>query len=355
MKKFFTLIAVALMAASVNAQTEEVLYFGGPSHWGEPTMKLHDGSSIPVSYEATAQYAAIKLTDKASFTTADYKGMKVEFDNFVPVGADGGVNIIVGVKAPDYNTSYKCDPIQYVGLPTEGNVCEFDFNDDFAGKTIDLLDFQALQSGVKVDLKNVSFVKADGSLEPQNFSNGWGWNKVSTILAYKNPIMIFAGQWHSQTVATDEQGTLVSFDLKDTEKQTFTVEFEEPTTGKLNWAFTLDTDNAAGYEAIEPGSTSGTIVIDKDKVAEAIKNANLPEGTKASEVTSVFLQNSNETGQTVKVKSVKRVISNVTDGISNVENLQVAKDSKMFNLAGQQVGKDYKGIVIKDGKKVVVK
>lgn len=42
------------MAASVNAQTEEVLYFGGPAHWGEPTMKLHDGSSIPVCYEATA-------------------------------------------------------------------------------------------------------------------------------------------------------------------------------------------------------------------------------------------------------------------------------------------------------------
>ena len=44
-----------------------------------------------------------------------------------------------------------------------------------------------------------------------------------------------------------------------------------------------------------------------------------------------------------------------TTGISKVENLKVAQDGKCFNLAGQQVGKNYKGIVIKNGKKVIVK
>lgn len=33
----------------------------------------------------------------------------------------------------------------------------------------------------------------------------------------------------------------------------------------------------------------------------------------------------------------------------------VAKDAKCFNLAGQQVGKNYKGVVIKNGKKMVIK
>lgn len=42
-------------------------------------------------------------------------------------------------------------------------------------------------------------------------------------------------------------------------------------------------------------------------------------------------------------------------GISKVENLKVAQDGKCFNLAGQQVGKGYKGIVIKNGKKMVIK
>ena len=35
--------------------------------------------------------------------------------------------------------------------------------------------------------------------------------------------------------------------------------------------------------------------------------------------------------------------------------LEVAKDGKSFNLAGQQVGKNYKGVVIKNGKKMVIK
>lgn len=48
-------------------------------------------------------------------------------------------------------------------------------------------------------------------------------------------------------------------------------------------------------------------------------------------------------------------VTTTATGISKVENLEVAKDGKIFNLAGQQVGKNYKGIVIKNGKKMVIK
>lgn len=49
------------------------------------------------------------------------------------------------------------------------------------------------------------------------------------------------------------------------------------------------------------------------------------------------------------------IVEEPTTGISNIESANVAKAGKSFNLAGQQVGKGYKGIVIKNGKKVVVK
>ena len=39
-------------------------------------------------------------------------------------------------------------------------------------------------------------------------------------------------------------------------------------------------------------------------------------------------------------------VTTTATGISKVENLKVAQDGKCFNLAGQQVGKGYKGIVI---------
>ena len=56
----------------------------------------------------------------------------------------------------------------------------------------------------------------------------------------------------------------------------------------------------------------------------------------------------------INIKSIKRVTTTAT-GISKVENLKVAQDGKSFNLAGQQVGKNYKGVVIKNGKKMVIK
>ena len=42
-----------------------------------------------------------------------------------------------------------------------------------------------------------------------------------------------------------------------------------------------------------------------------------------------------------------------TDGITNVK--AAAADAAIYNLAGQKVGKDYKGVVIQNGKKFVVK
>lgn len=44
-----------------------------------------------------------------------------------------------------------------------------------------------------------------------------------------------------------------------------------------------------------------------------------------------------------------------TTGISSVENKVEKTDAPVYNLAGQLVGKDYKGLVIKNGKKFVIK
>ena len=57
----------------------------------------------------------------------------------------------------------------------------------------------------------------------------------------------------------------------------------------------------------------------------------------------------------VQVSVLGAWLVDTTTGISKVENLKVAQDGKCFNLAGQQVAKGYKGIVIKNGKKMVIK
>ncbi|MBQ2498344.1 MAG: hypothetical protein II509_06860, partial [Prevotella sp.] len=46
---------------------------------------------------------------------------------------------------------------------------------------------------------------------------------------------------------------------------------------------------------------------------------------------------------------------NPVSGINEVTNEQAVTNNATFNLSGQQVGGNYRGIVIKNGKKVVRK
>ena len=352
MKKLFTLIVAAFMAVSVNAQTAQNLFFGGAGT--NATIKTHDGSSLPELFTCAQQYGAINLLGgKPSISGDEYKGLKVVFSDFKAVGKEG-VNIVVGVKAADYSTSYKCDPIQYAGLSGDGEM-EVTFDAAFKGKNIDLLDLQGLAPGVEVSLKKVYLIKNDDSQEEVPFAITWGWNKsVVGKAAYADPTIVFPSQYSLITVSTDEDGTLATFDVNSGEKQEYIVEFEEPTTAGLNLGCNTDVKDEtvtwdakiALYFPVEPGSSKASCVISKDNV--------LAKTDKATKVINVFLQNTDSKAQTVKIKSIKRVTTTPT-GISKVENLEVAKDGKSFNLAGQQVGKNYKGVVIKNGKKMVIK
>ena len=353
MKKLFTLIAAALMAVGANAQTEQNLFFGGAGT--NATIKTHDGSSLPELFTCTDKYGAINLLGgKTSISGDEYKGLKVVFSDLKAVGEEG-VNIKVGVKAADYTTSYNCDPVQYAGLSGDGEM-EVTFDAAFKGKNIDLLDLQGLAPGVEVSLKKVYLIKNDDSQEEVPFAIAWGWNKsVVGKAAYADPTIVFPSLWSMITVSTDEDGTLATFDVNSDSKQEYIVEFEEPTTAGLNFGCNTDVKDEtvtwdakiALYSAIEPGSSKASFEISKEKV--------LAETDKANKVISVFLQNTDSKAQTVKIKSIKRIISSTTTGISKVENLKVAQDGKCFNLAGQQVAKGYKGIVIKNGKKMVIK
>ena len=44
-----------------------------------------------------------------------------------------------------------------------------------------------------------------------------------------------------------------------------------------------------------------------------------------------------------------------TTGVKNVETIDAAAEAPAYNLAGQKVNKNFKGVVIQNGKKVVIK
>ena len=95
--------------------------------------------------------------------------------------------------------------------------------------------------------------------------------------------------------------------------------------------------NEYGCATVASGSTSYKIVLNAEDIAR-LKETGLFVNGHFNIVTAVNL-----------IQAVKEP----STGISNAFVLTPAKDSKTFNLAGQQVGASYKGVVIKNGKKFV--
>lgn len=53
--------------------------------------------------------------------------------------------------------------------------------------------------------------------------------------------------------------------------------------------------------------------------------------------------------------NIQKIVIGSTTGIQNVAAATKAQDGKMYNLAGQEVGKGFKGIAIMNGRKVIIK
>lgn len=109
-----------------------------------------------------------------------------------------------------------------------------------------------------------------------------------------------------------------------------------------------------------PTATNGKLVVEYDNkvngAAEFAEGATSVELTLDAErknyVTQFYLQGP-AGAQFVLASAYVCVKDYVATGISQTIAVPAAKSSKVFNLAGQQVGKSYKGIVIKNGKKYV--
>lgn len=61
------------------------------------------------------------------------------------------------------------------------------------------------------------------------------------------------------------------------------------------------------------------------------------------------------TGTVETYVNVKAVYASVVSGISDINGGESAANGRLYNLQGQRIGQGYKGIVVRDGKKMVVK
>lgn len=245
MKKLFTLIAAALMAVGVNAQTEDVIKVSsGNSNWGQ--MFVDDG--VAFEWPGRTFESTDKLTAKALYAGSNLKDSE---DKDLTYARESG--------------SVQTYTIEFGATPT-----------------------------VKLQI-------CVNCIIPNQYGGG------HSTMRYK-PLTI------------------------EDNKASFTVSKEDCSYTGLS------------YKKVMEG--------EKEKWIQDKEYTDEPQ-----DVTSLVLQACEKDATypaVINIKSIKRVTTTPT-GISKVENLEVAQDGKCFNLAGQQVGKGYKGIVIKNGKKMVIK
>lgn len=245
MKKLFTLIAAALMAVGVNAQTEDVIKVtSGNSVWGQ--MFVDDG--VAFEWPGRTFVSTDKLTAEKLYAGSNLKDSE---DKDLTYARESG--------------SVQTYTIEFGATPT-----------------------------VKLQI-------CVNCIIPNQYGGG------HSTMRYK-PLTI------------------------EDNKASFTVSKEDCSYTGLS------------YKKVVEGETE-TWIQDKEYTDEP------------QDVTSLVLQACEKDATypaVINIKSIKRVTTTPT-GISKVENLEVAKDGKSFNLAGQQVGKNYKGVVIKNGKKMVIK
>ena len=245
MKKLFTLIAAALMAVGVNAQTEDVIKVSsGNSDWGQ--MFVDDGKTFQEFGSRTFE-STDKLTAKALYAGSNLKDSE---DKDLTYARESG-------SVQTYTIEFGATP------PVKLQICVNCIIPNEYGGGHSTMNFKPL---------NIVDNKASFTVSKEDCSfTGWSYKKDDGT-----------GKWNQDQKYTDEPQDVTSLVLQACD------------------------DDQAKYPAV------------------------------------------------IKIKSIKRVTTTPT-GISKVENLEVAKDGKSFNLAGQQVGKNYKGVVIKNGKKMVIK
>ena len=312
MKKLFTLIVAAFMAVSVNAQTETPLVLGG-------------GWNAGFAYDADVyDFTISKMYGAAEFAcnvnSADYPKYILEFED--PLPANCQVNYTWKASA---DAEGEATPA-YGRAVGDGTTKKFELSFDqehpyIVGVSVQHTD----EEEVNLKVKKLTLVGADDS-EKQVYASFTDWAGTDNTVGYKyKGIVSFDKLWQQLAING----------LVGKSNVTVKVKLAEPTP---NVQMCVDyEDNTSEWPSFG-GSDEVTFTT---KEGAVIKN--------------VGIQYTDQENNPAKVSVLGAWLVDTPTGISKVENLEVAKDGKCFNLAGQQVGKNYKGVVIKNGKKMVIK
>lgn len=310
MKKIFTLMAAALMAVSVNAQTETPLVLGGGWNAG------FAGDADVYDFTISKQWGAAEFA--CNVNSADYPKFILEFEE--PLPANCQVNYTWKTSA---DAEGDATP-EYGKAVGDGATKKFELAFDaehpyIVGVSVQHTDAEE----VNLKVKKLTLVGVDGS-EKKVDATFTGWAGTDNTVSYKG-VVSFNSQWQQLAING----------LAGKSNVTVKVKLAEPTPNVQ-----MCVDYEEGVKSEWPsfnGSDETTFTTKEDAV-----------------IKTMGIQYTDPEKNPAKVSVLGAWLINTTTGISNIENVKL-QDGKVFNLAGQQVAKCYKGIVIKNGKKMVIK
>lgn len=323
MKKFFTLVCGMMLALSASAAEQIKTTFGS---WGEGctvdgnTLVFTDawkGAGVGFTEGEDADKKCTDMSDydylwlTFSETTCDFvlnTQYTTEYNHDVNASAVAGSKV-VGVKL---NEEYSDQFAQYY-IQSKG-----------AGKLVVIGAYVGTEEEYKAVLAANKPQKSDLNLA--NLGSGWGNSTYDA--ATKNV-----------TIGDDWSGKgwwLEKADYSDFDK--LVINFASATTANGKVVVEYNGDEGGSFAEFAEGATSVEVELKAD-----FKNT----------VRQIYIQGPAGSVYTLASAYVCVKDYSPSTGISNAVVAPAAKSSKIYNLAGQQVSKSYKGVVIKNGKKYV--
>lgn len=309
MKKLFTLMAAAFMAVSVNAQTETPLVLGGGWNAG------FAGDADVYDFTVSKLYGAAEFA--CNVNSADYPKCILEFED--PLPANFQVNYTWKTSADAEGDATPA----YGRAVGDGATKKFEL---YFGKEHPYIVNVSVQhtddKEVNLKVKKLTLVGADAS-EKQVDATFTGWAGTDNTVSYKGVVSF--DKLYQQLAINGLAGK---------SNVTVKVKLAEPTP---NVQMCVDYEGDIHEWPQFNGSDETTFTTKEDAVIE-----------------TMGIQYTDPENNPAKVSVLGAWLITTTTGISNIENVKL-QDGKCFNLAGQQVAKGYKGFVIKNGKKMVIK
>lgn len=364
MKNLFTFIVALFMATSVYAQKTVTYSFTdgtkGTSSDGLPSLTFSDGAVLKLS-------AAMVGTSKKDFASSD--NIKVDGNEKPTIKLSKGLQTILELPAPATKiTLYSF----YNSNDVAANACYWK---EFAGQTYDENTATTMKC-YKKDKTNPDVISFDVNyLKRVTFTDN-GNKQICVVIKVE-----YADESKYSSVTIGDAGFA-------THASKFAVDYSNRTDGLEAYSVKYDSSSKElTYTKIEGVVEAGKAVILKGNgnyILEASsETATVTEtGLKASDGSIMGAENiyclankNNVVGfyqvaPTVQIPANKAYleinastpakyysigIGGNTTGIQAIQQNSVKADGIMYSLSGQRVDKDYKGIVICNGKKMIKK